>query len=375
MKEYLFRHQPPYPLDVVNAKDSYVIDKSGKKYLDFLVGWCVGNAGWNKTSIMNAVKSFKGPVYVMPPFKYSRWEILAQKLVNLMPGKNGTCFRATGGTEAVEIALKISRAFNKRKKFIAFRDAYHGQSLACMALVDLYQDKFGPYSDNFVRVNADKWEETTDFVVNQIKKEEVCAFISEPIICALGVIIPPKSFFEAVQEACKQTNTAFIMDEVATGFGRTGKWFGFEHYKLKPDIVTVAKGFSSGYGGLGATIATPEIAETMRFDFSNYSTFGWHPLSTEAAIANLDYIKKNKLVEKSVSNGAYLMKKLSQFCNPEGKGLCIGFNCANKNMEMDCFKDKLLLSYINNRTVLFPALDVKKKEMDEAVEIVRKNHR
>lgn len=373
MTEYLFRDLLSFPLDVVNAKGSYIFDKNGKTYLDFIMGWCVGNAGWNKSQIMKAIRSFKGPNYVMPIYNYERWDVLAKKLVDLMPKKNATCFRATGGTEAVEIALKISRAFNRREKFIAFKDAYHGQSFTCMSLVDLHPDKFGPYPDNFIRINADKWEETTEFVVKQIKQENVCAFISEPIICALGVIVPPKSFFDEVQKACKETNTAFIMDEVATGFGRTGKWLGFEHYNLKPDIVTIAKGFSSGYGALGATIATPEIADSMHFNFSNYSTFGWHPLSIEAAIANMDYIKKNNLVEKSNSGGKYLTKKLSEFCKPEGKGLCIGFDCKNKNIELECFKENLLVTYYNNRVLLFPALDVGKKEMNSAVEILRRN--
>lgn len=373
MPEYLFRDEPALPIDVVGAKDSYLFDKSGRKYLDFIMGWCVGNSGWNKRQIINAVKSFNGPVYVMPPYNYSRWDVLAKKLVDLMPDKKGSCFRATGGTEAVEIALKISRAFNKREKFIAFRDAYHGQSFACMSLVGLHKDKFGPFPDFYINIDAGDWEKTTDFVVKKIKEENVCAFISEPIICAFGVIVPPKSFFDAVQEACKETNTVFIMDEVATGFGRTGKWFGFEHYKLKPDIITIAKGFSSGYGVLGATIAIPEVAESMRFNFSNYSTFGWHPVATESAIANIDFMRKNGLIEKSRKSGDYLMKQLSEFSSPEGKGLCVGFDCQNKNMEMDCFNDGLLVSYINKRLVLFPALDIKKQDIDKGISIIKKN--
>lgn len=372
MKEYLFRDQPPYAIDVVDAVGSYLVDRAGRKYLDFIMGWCVGNAGWNKEEILKNVAAFHGPVYVMPTLKYARWDVLAEKLVNLMPGKRGACFRATGGTEAVELALKISRAFNKRKKFIAFRDAYHGQSFACMGLVNLHSDVFGPYSDDFVRIDARDWERTTEEAVKKIRQEDVAAFIAEPILCNLGVIVPPQSFFDAVQEACKETNTVFVMDEVASGFGRTGKWFGFEHYKLRPDVVTMAKGLSSGYGALGATVATPEVAESMRFGFSNYSTFGWHPLSTEAAIANIEYMKKHALVEKSAESGRYLMKKLAEFCKVEGKGLCVGVDCTNKNIEQECLRDGLLVSHVNGRLVLFPALDVSKEEMDAAVEIVRK---
>ncbi|MFH0890119.1 MAG: aspartate aminotransferase family protein [Candidatus Aenigmatarchaeota archaeon] len=374
MFECLFRDFPPYPIEIASAKDGCLIDKNGKKYLDFMMGWCVGNSGWNKKEILRATKSFKGPVYVSPTYKYQRWEDLAKRLVSLLPKKQGTCFRATGGTEAVEIALKISKSYNRRKKFMAFNDAYHGQSFACMALVGLHENKFGPYPDFYIRLNTADWEKTTDVAVKSIKKGDICAFIAEPIICNLGVIVPPKSFFRSVREACDETDTVLIMDEVATGFGRTGKWFGFEHYDIQPDIITMAKGLSSGYAAIGATVAVPKVAESMRFGFSNYSTFGWHPLSVEVSIANIDYMQKNRLVEKSDNSGRYLMKRLSEFCSPDGKGLCVGFDTGNNKIKRDCRNDGLLIDDFDSRVVLFPALDVSKEQIDRAVGIIKKHY-
>jgi acetylornithine/succinyldiaminopimelate/putrescine aminotransferase len=370
--ERLFRDSPAIDLEVIGSKDSYIITKDNKKYLDFLMGWCVGNIGWNKKDIIKKIKSFDGPSYVLPDYKYERWDILAEKLISLMPNKEGTCFRATGGTESVELALKISKAYNKRKKFIAFNNAYHGQSFACMALVGLHEQKFGPYPDDYIRLPID-WDKAQDIAIKNIMKKDVCAFISEPIICNLGIIVPPKSFFESISEACKKTDTLFIIDEVATGFGRTGKWFGFEHYGLTPDIITIAKGFSSGYAPIGAAIANPKVSESMRFDFSNYSTFGWQPLSIETAIANIDYIKKNSLVEKAEKSGVYITKVLSEFCKPEGKGLCIALDTNNNNIREDCLNEGLIVSSFDNRLLMFPALDVKKKEIDKAVDIIKNN--
>jgi acetylornithine/succinyldiaminopimelate/putrescine aminotransferase len=340
-----------------------------------VVGWCVGNVGWKRKELLDAVHGFRGPEYVMPTYQYQRWNTLAEKLVSLMPNRNYTCFKATGGTEAVEVALKAAKAFNKREKFIAFRGAYHGQSFASMGLVRLpdHESHFGPFSKNFIQIEAKDWEATTQKTASLISEGDICAFISEPIICNLGIIIPPKSFFDEVYKACKDSGTVFISDEVATGFGRTGKWFGFEHYGLEPDIVTVAKGFSSGYGGIGAAVVKQEIAESMRFDFSNYSTFGWHPLATEATIANIDYIKKNKLVENSAESGHYLMGRLSEFCKPEGKGLCVGFQQGKKGSDMKCIEDGLLVSTLDGRFTLFPPLDVRREEIDQAVEIIRRN--
>ncbi|MDD5147905.1 MAG: aspartate aminotransferase family protein [Candidatus ainarchaeum sp.] len=372
MPEYLFRDRH-WPIDVAATNGSYLINKAGKKYLDFKTGWGVGNCGWNNKALNSAIKHFKGPTYVMPTYYYEQWETLAKKIVSLMPGSNYSCFRATGGTEAVEIALKISKAYNKRKKFIAFDNAYHGQSLACMALVGLHEDKFGPYPNDYLRLKAGDWEKTTRQAVEAIQSREFCAFISEPIITNLGAIVPPVSFFKEVKNACEETGTIFIMDEVVTGFGRTGKWFGFEHFGIEPDIITIAKGFSSGYAAIGATIAGAKIAESMRFDFSNYSTFGWHPLSTEAALAAISYSQKKALVKKSGTMGKYLAKKLSGFCKPEGKGLCIGFETKNPQIKRACLKDGLIIGEIENRVVLFPPLEIQKKEIDKAAGIIRKN--
>jgi len=236
-----------------------------------------------------------------------------------------------------------------------------------------HEEHFGKFSEDYIQIQAKDWDKTTKEAVKIIETKEISAFISEPIICNLGVIVPPQSFFDAVSKACKETNTLFICDEVATGFGRTGKFFGFEHYNLDPDIVTIAKGFSSGYAAIGATIAKPKVAESMRFDFSNYSTFGWHPLSVEAAIANIDYILKEKLVGKSAENGKYLMKKLSEFCKPEGKGLCVGFNEKEAGTDLKCLKEGLILSVLEGKVVLFPPLDVSKEEIDKAIKIISKH--
>lgn len=372
MIEPLFRDQPATPVNVQNCAGNYIFDKKGKRYLDFMMGWCVGNIGWNKKILLQAIKKYNGPSYVVPTYIYDQWNILAKKLVSLMPNRNYSCFRATGGTESVELALKISKAYNKRKKFIAFENAYHGQSLACLSLVGTHENNFGPYGGNFIRLNTN-WQQASETALKEINSGDVSAFISEPILCNLGVIVPPKDFFASIKEACEKTDTVFIMDEVATGFGRTGKFFGFEHYNVKPDIVTIAKGFSSGYAPIGAAIANEKVAESMRFGFSNYSTFGWHPMAVHCALKNMQYLTSS-LIRKSNKTAKILMDKLSEFCEPEGKGLCLGFTIKNKNLEQECLKDGLLISVLGDRAVIFPALDVSEKEIEKAVEIIRKNY-
>jgi acetylornithine/succinyldiaminopimelate/putrescine aminotransferase len=373
MKEPLFRDLTPLALNVKEAEGACITTSDGKKYLDFSAGWCVGNAGWNQAKILEATRAFTGPIYVQPDYQYERWEELAEEIIQLLPGEEWTCFRATGGTEAVEIALKTARAYNKRQKFLAFKNAYHGQSYACLALVGRHEEQFGPYPETYLRLEIEDWEKTTAEAVALIKKGDICAFISEPLICNLGVIMPPASFFTAVQEACQETKTVFIIDEVATGFGRTGTWFGFEHYALTPDIITMAKGLSSGHAPIGATVVRSEIAEAMRFDFSNYSTFGWHPLAVETALATIRTLREEKIIEKA--EGTYLVEQLKSFCTPEGAGLCIAFDSGNPQIREECFAEGLLIETKGARVLLYPPLTITREEIDQAVAILQKHTR
>lgn len=371
MKETLFRDNPGYPIWVTNQNGSTTTDKRGRKYLDMMTGYSLGNAGWNNPVIRKAIQNLKGPTYVAPDFYYQRWQDLSEKLVGLMPNPQYTCFRTTGGTEAVEVALKTAKAHNGRQKFVALDGAYHGQSLACLALVGLHENKFGPYGNQYIRLPRN-WNEAKEKALNAIEKGDVCAYISEPIICNWGIMVPPKGFLEDIRKACIKTDTVFIMDEVMTGFGRTGEWFGYEHFGLTPDIVTIAKGFSSGHAPIGATIVNTKIAEGMRFDFSNYSSFGWHPLGVEAAIANIDYIQKKKLVEKSKKDGKYLMDQVKDLGKVEGKGLCMGLEIRNDQFHLDCLKKGLITNTYSGRTLLLPPLTISRKEIDQAVNIMRK---
>lgn len=367
---FLFRDRPAYPIQVADQKGSFVIDPQGKKLLDFMSGWSIGQGGWKNPELLNAIQQFNGPSYVPPDFQYKPWEQLAEALVKRMPNNHYTCFKATGGTEAVEIALKTAKAFNGRNQFIAFKDAYHGQSLTELALGGLHEKQFGPYPDNYIRLSTD-WKTAKQQALEAIEKQTVCAFISEPIICNLGIVVPPKGFLEDIRKACTQTDTVFIMDEVMTGFGRTGKWFGFEHFDLKPDIVAIAKGFSSGHAVIAATITAQKIAKAMEFDFSNYSSFGWHPLSVAVALANIEYIQQNKLVEKAEKDGAYLSKQLEPIAKTEGKGLCLSFPTTNPRLEEQCLEKGLILPYFRNRALMLPPLTVTKTELDQSVQIIQ----
>jgi acetylornithine/succinyldiaminopimelate/putrescine aminotransferase len=276
-------------------------------------------------------------------------------------------------------------AHTKRSKFISIEGSYHGHSIGAMSVGS---SGFRKWYKNLLpgchKIDIPLDEVAARKVERLLRKRDIAAFICEPVICNLGVVIPEKKFFTIVQAACKKYRTLFIADEVATGFGRTGKMFACEHYDLKPDILCLAKGVSGGFGALGATVMTPEVAKSFEFDFSFYSTFGWHPLNVEATVASLRYLRKNK--KRLFKNGAklsdYIQKRLGRmdFQHPvkiNAKGLAIGveFGKAGYSNKIirNCLKNGLLIANATpTNFVIYPALNMTLKTAREGMDILEK---
>ncbi len=370
-------------VEIVDAKDHYLISKDGKRYLDFVSGWCVGNIGWNVPEVNNAIKNFKGPNYVKPGYFYKPWLELAELLAKITPGKLTKSYAATGGTEAIELAMQIAMYTTRRNEFISIEGSYHGHSIGAMSIGSSdYRKTYKNLLPNCHKINIPLDEKAAQKVVELLKTKKIAAYISEPIICNLGVEIPAKEYYQIVEKACKKYGTLFIMDEVATGFGRTGKMFALEHYNLKPDVMCLAKGITGGYGVLGATIVTDEVAKRLE-DFDFYSTFGWHPLNVCAAIANIKYLLKHKLWESSNETGEYFEKELAKisFKYPAKiriKGLAVGIKFEKQGYSQEIVKRAkklgcLLYNLENQYILLFPALNISKKEIDKCVKIIKKS--
>ncbi|MDD2646952.1 MAG: aspartate aminotransferase family protein [Patescibacteria group bacterium] len=384
---YLGRVSPLNPLEIIKSEDSFLYDKNHKKYIDFLMGWCVGNIGWNKKEILKAVKKFKEPFYVNPYYLYKPWIELAEILAKITPGKLVKTFRCTGGTEAVEIAIQAAMTYTKRKKFISIEGAYHGHSIGAMSVGS---SKFRKYYKNLMpqcyKISPPLNAKAGKQIEKLLKKRDVAAFISEPIIMNLGVEIPEKEFYKIVQKACKKYGTLFIADEVATGFGRTGKLFASEHYNLKPDILCMAKAIGGGYGPLGATIMTKNIAKSVSdFNTGYYSTFGWHPLSVYLALKNIKIILNNKkqLFKNVDKMNKYFFKRLKEMkfkypANIRIAGLAIGIEFNKKNYALkivkNCQKNGLLISDCGPyKLTIFPALNIDKKTAKEGLDILARS--
>ncbi|OHA00435.1 MAG: aminotransferase [Candidatus Sungbacteria bacterium RIFCSPHIGHO2_02_FULL_47_11] len=384
-KKYLGRDEAPRSLVVAKSKGVFVYDERGRKYIDFFMGWCVGNIGWNVEKVIEKLKKFNGPNYVSPGYMYKGWVELAELLAKIAPGKLTKSFRATGGTEAVEIALQAAMTHTKRHKFVSIEGSYHGHSIGAMSIGSSdFRSWYKNLLPNCYKIKPPLDEMAAREVERILSKREVAAFISEPVICNLGVIIPDKKFFDIVQATCKKYGTLLIADEVATGFGRTCKMFASEHYNLKPDILCLAKGATGGFGALGVTMMTDEIAKSFKFCFSLYSTFGWHPLNVEAAVANIKYFLENKsaLLKNAEKLSGYFEQRLKQmeFRYPAEirvKGLAIGvvFNKTGYAGEiiLRCLQNGLLLADASaHNFIIFPALNMDIKVAKKGLDILER---
>jgi adenosylmethionine-8-amino-7-oxononanoate aminotransferase len=349
------------PLEIVQADGCWVTDSEGRRYLDAMAGlWCV-NVGYGRREIVDAVteQMARLPYYPLTQ-SHPPGAKLAARLASLLPKDLSRVFLLNSGSEAVETALKMARQYARRAhpgqnryKIIARHRAYHGFTMGALSATGQAARKraFEPLVPGFLHVTPPDHYRCTfcaaeagctltcadefDRVIRMEGADTVAAVILEPTIGGGGVFHAPEGYLERVREICDRHGVLLILDEVITGFGRTGKMFGFEHAGIRPDILTVAKGITSAYLPLAATVATDAIFEAFRSDtddttkFAQVSTFGGHPCSCAAGLANLEILVRERLWENSARTGAYLADRLRaiesrHIGEVRGRGLLIG---------------------------------------------------
>src|SRR6186713_2216008 len=376
----------PAELEVAATEGSIVTDSRGRKYIDFVMGWCVGNFGWRPAAIGKALERFKGPDYVYPGYSYAPWTELARLLASLAPRPLTTCFRATGGSEAVDLALQAAMIHTGRRALLSLEGSYHGNSLAGLSI---------GASDNRERIknllpHCGKIAPPLDAkalrrIEQRLKRRDVAAFVMEPISINLGVLIPQRDVIRRVRDICRRYGTLFIADEVASGFGRTGRLFACEHFDLEPDLLCVAKAMSGGLAPIGAVIATAPVAKSMEEkDGTFYSTYGWHPRSVAAAIATLRGLKANRrrLLAGVAEMSEYFRVRLLQleFERPAAvrvQGLAIGIDVGDEDyadaIQDKCRRKGLLVSTEGSTVLLLPSLSVDKRTAARGLDILARS--
>jgi adenosylmethionine-8-amino-7-oxononanoate aminotransferase len=324
-----------------HGKGSLLWDIHGKEYIDGISGLWVVNAGHGREEIGRAIGDQAGKLaYVSSASFTSELAVeLAATLAEITPGDLSRCYFCSGGSEAVETAMKIAkqvqamRGFPRRYKIIARRGSYHGMTHGAMSLTAIREEKyFGPfmygvshvphpnrYKSDFgvegeqADILAAKWVETE--IINQ-GPETVAAVIGEPISSAAGVHVPSPKYWQLLREICDKYGVLLIADEVINGFGRTGTMFAMEQFDVVPDIMTIAKALTSGYVPMAAAIVRPSVFESFQdnpdVSFGHLLTFGGHAVAAAAALANLKIYRDEDLVQKSADQGVYLKGLLEQ---------------------------------------------------------------
>lgn len=364
-RRHVGRSAPAQPLEVVRAEGSHVVAADGTRYVDFAMGWCVGNLGWAREELRERLAAFRGPEYVLPGQRYAPWAELAAGLAAVAPGRLTTAWRATGGTEAVELALQAAMAATGRRRLVSLEGAYHGNSFGAKS-VGAMRGSLGVALPGCRTIAPPFDEARLERVETLLRKDDVAAVILEPIPTALGVVVPEPAFMTGLQRLCRRHGTLLILDEVATGFGRTGALFAAEHYGLAPDLLCLAKGITGGAGALGATLVTDAVQRRLRGRFDFYSTFGWHPVAVEAALANLavwrargDALLANVAARSREAEDRLRGLDTDAIAEVRVKGLAIGLEVDDPESLVErCRAEGLLVSGEDDVLYLFPALDV-----------------
>ncbi len=309
----------PIPI-ISRAEGAYVYDTDGKRYLDGLSGLFCCNAGHGRSEIAEAISRQVAELdfYTLWSYAHPRAIELAARIASLAPGDLNRVFFTSGGSEAVESALKLARAYHRlngkgqKHKLIAREVAYHGSTFGALSATGITEIRtpFEPLTPGVVHApnTSDyRWPEGRDrlWAADAIEErilfegpETVAAVILEPVQNAGGCLVPQEGYFQRVREICDRHDVLLISDEVICAWGRVGYWFGSERYGYVPDMITVAKGMTSAYAPMGGLIASDRIAEPfMEGDesFLHGFTFGGHPLAAAAAMANLDIFEKEDL--------------------------------------------------------------------------------
>lgn len=381
--KFFGRGGPAMNLEVGRAKGSIVYDTDDKKYIDFLGGAGVGNLGWAHENIEMVLRNSKRPSYVYPHFYYKPWADLAELLSGITPAGLTRTFRTTGGSESVDAALEIAMMYTGRKKFLSVEGSYHGNTIGALSVgTSKNREKFHNLLPDCEKINPPLDDECLSEIEEKLKNNEFAAFIMEPVICNLGVVIPEENFMEKLDQLCKEHGTLLIMDEAITGFFRTGKFFASEHYDIKPDIMCMAKALSAGYAAMGAVITTDKIAKAVEGKIGLYSSYGWHPTGTDAAIANINYLISNtvEILENIETIGKTFQEQLPKIEFKEKpeiriKGLAIAVDVKDEKYASE-IKEKalehgLLMNTEGSSLSFLPALNIERETVLEGLRILK----
>ncbi len=409
---------------ITSANGSYLQDSDGNKIFDGMAGlWCV-NIGYGRHELADvAARQMRELPYYNTFFQTTHVPAiaLASKLAELVPGDLNHTFFAGSGSEANDTNIRLVRHYwaqlgrPDKKVIISRHNAYHGSSVGSASLGGMqpmhaqgglpvadihhigqpnwYAEGGDQSPDEFGLERARQLERAID----QIGEDKIAAFIGEPVQGAGGVIIPPATYWPEIQRICDAHDILLIADEVICGFGRTGNWFGSQTFGIKPDIMTIAKGLSSGYQPIGGSVVSDQIAQVIATtEFSHGYTYSGHPVAAAVAVENLRILEEERVIETvQQQTGPYLAEKWNQFADHPlvGQASIVGMiasvamtpdkasraafstpDGAAGNMCRDrCLANNLVMRAVGDRMIICPPLVVDKSDIDVLIDRVARS--
>jgi acetylornithine/N-succinyldiaminopimelate aminotransferase len=377
-KKYLTANYTRYPVCLVRGENSWVWDAEGNRYLDFFPGWGCGLLGHCPPRVVQAVQEQVAALIHVPNTWYTEPQALLGQVLSERSDFGGVCFFCNSGTEANEAAIKLARLNGKPKgryKIVTLTGGFHGRTMG--ALTATAQPKYHagvePMLPGFLYAPFGDLA-----AIEKVIDAETCAIMLEPIQGEGGINLPPAGFLEGLRDLCDKQGLLLILDEVQTGMGRTGKWYAYQHWGVKPDIVTLAKALAGGVA-MGGLIAKPEVGEKLK-PGTHAATFGGNPLAARAALATIETIETENLLpratqigEKFRSRFLALKEKCPLVTEVRVKGAMIGVELAVEGAAVvQACLDKGLLINCTHQTVLrlLPALTISDEQIDDGCDVM-----
>ena len=365
------------PIAFARGHGAYLYDADGNRYLDFFCGLAVTSLGHGNPRVVRAIKEQAEKLtHVSNVFHTEPTARLVEKLANHFG--DGKVFLGNSGAEANEAAIKLARRWGsteRRFEILTTLGSFHGRTLATVSATgqERYHQGFQPLMPGFRMMPFDDIA-----ALDRARRDETVGVMVEPIQGEGGVVVPRADYLKRMRDWCDRNKMLLILDEVQTGMGRTGKFFAFEHAGIKPDIVTLAKALGGGLP-IGAMIARAEIASSFT-PGSHGSTFGGNPVACAAAVAVIDALEQDGVLENASSVGAYILERLAKFARScdrivevRGLGMIIGAVLKHdaRPIVEECLKNRLLVNgTAGNVLRLLPPLNLTREEADAGLAII-----
>lgn len=369
----------PKSLEIASAEGVYLRDASGKKYIDLVSGFAVSNVGHRHPRVIQAIKDQADKylhVTVYGEYIQSPQVLFAQKLCSVLPSTLNSVYFVNSGTEATEGAMKLAKRFTGKSRFVSCIHSYHGSTQGALSLMgnEYYKQAYRPLlpGQSFIRFNA---IDDLEYI-----NADTAAVFLETIQGEAGVIVPAQEYMQALRRRCDETGTLLVLDEIQTGFGRTGKLFAFEHFDIVPDILLLAKGLGGGMP-IGAFIADKKIMDSFKENpiLGHITTFGGHPVSCAAGLAALTVLLEEQLTQTVAAKEQLFRQNLQhpRVLQIRGKGLLLSLQLSTfeevEKVSKACIENGVIIDwFLHNETSLrlAPPLTITEEQIHRACETI-----